>query len=321
MELFHYLARSGNFGDDLNTWFWDAFLPGWREAMPGTMLIGIGTLINNDLPRGMPKLVIGSGVGYGALPDAELMAECRFLAVRGPRSARALGLPPETGIIDPAALLPEHPDFRDIPRTGRPVFVPHMASVRRQDWARLCPKAGVDYVSPEADAHSVIRRIAGAPLVIAESMHAAIIADAFGTPWHGVSVSHRFNGSKWLDWSDSVGVDPGIRPLYPAIDGTIRRLLGKPHPASRRTDDMTGGAATREAAKAKPSPARYSWRSRVRHRLEAQMTPAAMRRFATEPGQLSDRARLEAARDRYRAVLQQVREEFSAIRREAAGRA
>lgn len=321
MELFHYLARSGNFGDDLNTWFWDAFLPGWREAMPGTMLIGIGTLINNDLPRGMSKLVVGSGVGYGALPDAELMAECRFLAVRGPRSAKALGLPPETGIIDPAALLPEHPDFRDIPRTGRPIFIPHMASVRRQDWARLCDKAGVDYVSPEADAHSVIRRIAGAPLVIAESMHAAIIADAFGTPWHGVSVSHRFNGAKWLDWADSVDVDPAIRPLYQAIDGPIRRLLRKPQPVSRKTDDMTGGAGRGEA-KDKPMRAEgdYPWRSRVRHRLETLMTPSAMRRFAAEPGQLSDRARLEKTRERYREVLRQVQSEFAAPTREAAGR-
>lgn len=295
MDLYYYHSSHGNFGDDLNTWIWDALLPGWREAWPGTTLVGVGTLINNGLPRGMPKLVVGSGLGYGAVPDAELMAECRFVSVRGPRSAAGLGLAPGKGIIDPAIMLPELPEFQNLPRTGRPVFVPHQASMFRQDWQKLCDTAGFDFVSPGGDARSVIRRLATAPLVLAESMHAVIIADAFGTPWHGVSISHLFNGAKWLDWADSVGVTPRIEPLYPWIDRAMKRLSKPGKPAA-------GGGAV-AVSEDRPTTGAMPLKRRIRHAVEAWQTESALRRFLDRPGQLSDRAVLAAAQARYRAVL------------------
>jgi succinoglycan biosynthesis protein ExoV len=307
LDLFHYHISSGNFGDDLNTWLWDEILPGWREVLPGHLLVGVGTLINDKLPRGVPKVVLGSGVGYGSgLPDAALMAECRFVALRGPRSARALGLPPELGIVDPAVLIADLPEFQNIPKSGRPVFVPHHTSVHRVDWARLCDKAGVDYVSPEGEARAVIRKLAAAPLVIAESMHAAILADAFGTPWVGVSVSHVFNGAKWLDWADSLGVVPRIQPLYPMIDALRARLpvspkallSGRaPRPAAPAEPSLSGGSAARTHAG--PLPLHL----KIRIALERPQTVPRLRALSREPGQLSDRARLAAAKARYRAVL------------------
>jgi succinoglycan biosynthesis protein ExoV len=151
LELFYFKTPGGNFGDDLNLWLWDEILPGWREARPGTLLVGVGTLINGKLPRGVPKLILGSGFGYGDPPDAALKAECEFAAVRGPLSEQALGLPPGTGIVDPAVLVADMPAFRNIPRSGRPVFVPHHASIGRVDWKALCDRAGLDYLSPEGE--------------------------------------------------------------------------------------------------------------------------------------------------------------------------
>lgn len=206
MDLFHFHIASGNFGDDLNLWLWDEILPGWREAMPGHLLVGVGTLINDKLPHGVPKVVLGAGVGYGNLPDAALKAECRFVAVRGPRSAKALGLPPEVGIVDPAVLIADLPTFQDIPKSALPIFVPHISSLGHYDWPRICKAAGCDFVSPAGEAESVIRRIVGAPLVVAESMHAAIIADAFRVPWHALAVTPDFNYEKWLDWADSLEI-------------------------------------------------------------------------------------------------------------------
>ena len=307
MDLFHYHIASGNFGDDLNLWLWDEILPGWREAMPGHLLVGVGTLINDTLPRGVPKVVLGSGVGYGNLPDAALHAECRFVAVRGPRSARALGLPPEVGIIDPAVLVADLPAFQNIPKSPRPIFVPHHASAHRMDWARLCNKAGVDYVSPEGGAKEVIAKIAAAPLVIAESMHAVILADAFGVPWVGVSISHLFNGAKWLDWADSVGVVPQIQPMYPFIDGLRSRLPVSPKAllsGRRRSRAAAAGSlalAGGSGARAHEGP--LPLHLKIRIAMERPQTVSRLRALSQQTGQLSDRVRLNAAKARYRSVL------------------
>lgn len=298
MDLFHYHLASGNFGDDLNTWLWDAILPGWREMLPGHLLVGVGTLINDKLPRGVPKVVLGSGVGYGGLPDAALMAECRFVAVRGPRSAKALGLPPETGIVDPAVLIADLPEFQNIPKSGRPVFVPHHASVHRADWARLCDKAGVDFVSPEGEARDVIRKLAAAPLVIAESMHAVILADAFGTPWVGVSISHLFNGAKWLDWADSVGVVPKICPMFPAMNAVAGLV-----PKRSRSETVIRPATSAPAAGGRGRGRKLPLRLRIRIMLERGQAVSRLKALAREPGQLSDRKQLDAAKGRYRAAL------------------
>lgn len=301
MDLFHYHIASGNFGDDLNTWLWDAVLPGWREMLPGHLLVGVGTLINDKLPRGVPKVVLGSGVGYGGLPDAALMAECRFVAVRGPRSAKALGLPPETGIVDPAVLIADLPEFQNIPKSGRPVFVPHHASVHRVDWARLCDKAGVDYVSPEGEARDVIRKLAAAPLVIAESMHAVILADAFGTPWHAVSISYRFNSSKWVDWAESLGINLTIRPLFPLLDAAASIL-----PKRNSLNALDQSVNNQSISNAVKISRKLPLRSRVRLTLEEFYGSFRLREISRNVGQLSNRGCLSDAKSRYRAVLDEL---------------
>lgn len=301
MELFHFRLASGNFGDDLNLWLWDEVFPSWREALPGHLLVGVGTLINNKLPRGVPKVVLGSGVGYGDLPDAALMAECRFVAVRGPRSAAALGLSSETGIVDPAVLIADLPAFRNTPKSGRPVFVPHHASVRRADWENLCRKAGVDYVSPEGDAREVIRKLAAAPLVIAESMHAVILADAFGTPWHAVSISHLFHAAKWQDWADSLAVPLRIRPMYPVMDW-IAQMLPK-RPVSEGTTAPVAADTSAPASHGKAARRPLPLRRRLRIALEKYQTVARLRVLSRDAGQLSDRRRLAEAKARYRVAL------------------
>lgn len=307
LELFHFKLASGNFGDDLNLWLWDEILPGWQEALPGQLLVGVGTLINDKLPRGMPKMVLGSGIGYGNLPDADLMSECRFVAVRGPRSAAALGLPPETGIIDPAVLITDLPAFQNVPKSDRPVFVPHHASVRRADWEHLCRKAGVDYLSPQGDARQIIRRLAGAPLVITESMHGAIIADAFGTPWHAVTTSPHILKSKWLDWADSLGITFNMGSLFPVSERIARRF-----PQNRKVSNGAVGrqpnlAAIPTRAPTSNFPRPKTMRQRLQRMLlvfESQIAVARLRRLSATPGTLSDRSRLMAAKARYRAALE-----------------
>jgi hypothetical protein len=127
-------------------------------------------------------------------------------------------------------------------------------------------------------------------------MHAAILADAFGTPWVGVSVSHVFNGAKWLDWADSVGVVPRIRPMFPTMEAVARLVPKGPRPEPTRSPAPAASAASRVQRK-------LPLRLRVRIFLERQQAVSRLKALAREPGQLSDRDALDAAKAHYRAAL------------------
>lgn len=209
MQLHYCETRGGNFGDDMNLWFWDDVLPNWREINPGTTMSGIGTLINKSLISSYPKiLVCGSGTGYGKL-DMTGADHVVFSWVRGPKTAALLGLEATMAVTDPACLVADLPRFADRPahKTGT-IFVPHRLTANLDlNWGRIGARAGLEVVLPTGDAVSVIKRIRDADLVIAESMHGAILADAFRVPWVSVAISHHFNTFKWRDWAESVEVE------------------------------------------------------------------------------------------------------------------
>ena len=209
MNLHYCETDGGNFGDDMNLWFWDDVMPNWREIRHDTTLCGIGTLINRPLLSNKKKIVVcGSGAGYGALPT-NCMDHVTFSWVRGPRTADILGLDPATAITDGACLVGDLPRFEDRTEKSKDtIFVPHRLTARLSlNWQVIEQRASLNVVLPQADAVSVIERIRDARLVIAEAMHAAIIADAFRVPWIPVAISHHFNTFKWHDWAESMDLD------------------------------------------------------------------------------------------------------------------
>jgi succinoglycan biosynthesis protein ExoV len=254
LELLYFKTAGGNFGDDLNQWFWDEVLPGWRTWAPDTVLVGIGTiLVKGLLPEGRRKLVLGSGVGYGEIPDIHSNPdEWDIRCVRGPRSASALGLPPAKGLIDPAVLLPEFREFSGLGRGQDCIFIPHHGSLGLLDWNRICEGTGIIPVSPAGDAKTIIRRIATARSVIAESMHAAIIADAFRVPWRSVAISRAFNAFKWQDWAESVEVDLQVTRFFSSLRD-VQSLLGRIRSPGRALPQRSGSTRS-EGRSAKRSP-------------------------------------------------------------------
>ncbi|GIZ52847.1 polysaccharide pyruvyl transferase family protein [Noviherbaspirillum aridicola] len=208
MKLFYYKDRRGNFGDDLNPWIWNALAPELFDDDDSTVLVGIGTLINSKAPARPRKVVFGSGVGYHRPPRID--HKWKFYCVRGPRSAQCLGLDRSMAISDPAVLLTRMP----IPAPTPGAFVsymPHHASLRHADWRGLCEKAGLRYLDPADDVAQTVARIRQSRLVIAEAMHAAIVADAFRVPWIAVSCYDHILDFKWSDWCESLGMS--YRPL------------------------------------------------------------------------------------------------------------
>lgn len=207
MKPFHWESTHGNFGDDLNLWLWDFLLPGLRDVHAQTLLVGVGTVLNTEiLPADGHKLVIGSGFGYGSLPDMRDRSQWDVRSVRGPLTAEKVGLPIEMGIVDPAVLVTEMPEFQNVSKNGKRTFIPHWESAAAGLWPEICKTVGLSYLDPRGEAKAVIREIAASELIVAESMHGAILADAFRVPWIAVSSSRSINSFKWNDWARSLGV-------------------------------------------------------------------------------------------------------------------
>lgn len=251
MDLYYCNTRDGNFGDDMNAWFWDALIPDRAALDPGVTLIGIGTIISRKHLAGKSRVVIaGSGVGYG-VADPLNRQGVDVAWVRGPRTASALGLPPQKAITDPACAVVRLGLFERRPKTARRLFIPHRITAGLAlDWSRIGRETGLEVVSPKLDAHTVIQSIADADLVVTESMHGAILADAFRTPWIAIAISHHFNEFKWGDWADSMETPLRLhtalaeaRGAYFALrraGSAVRGLLGD----RRRTPVRASGGGT-----------------------------------------------------------------------------
>jgi succinoglycan biosynthesis protein ExoV len=207
MDPYYWESQHGNFGDDLNLWLWDFLIPGFREVHTETLLVGVGTVLNRALlPAGRHKLVLGSGFGYGTLPDMSDKREWDIRCVRGPLTAQKVGIDPKLGIVDPAVMVAEMPEFKNLPKKHKKSFVPHWESAAAGIWPVICGTVGLHYIDPRGDAKEVIREIAQSELIIAESMHGAILSDAFRVPWVAVTTSNSINSFKWNDWAETVGV-------------------------------------------------------------------------------------------------------------------
>jgi succinoglycan biosynthesis protein ExoV len=210
----------GNFGDDLNQWLWRRLLGDvCSVADDDVLFVGIGTILDKNLPPARVTVVFGAGVGYtSAPPDISTHSpRWRIYGVRGPLTARALNFDQRFAMTDPAILLATLREFSGLDRSGV-VFIPHWKSVRYGNWQTICNELGIEFVDPCRESKSVVRRIATAEKVIAESMHAAIVADTFRVPWIPVALSREVSPFKWVDWA--LSMDLSYRPVcLPPSDG------------------------------------------------------------------------------------------------------
>lgn len=205
MKLYYYIDKRGNFGDDLNPWLWSKLIPALINDDDSEIFVGIGTLLNNNIPASPRKIVFGSGVGYGsALPTVD--EKWKFYCVRGPMTAARLGLPDSYAITDSAALVPTVFHANDSKRAGT-AFIPHHQSAWRLDWERICREVGIRYIDPRKDVDTVLGEISRSSAIIAEAMHGAILADSFRIPWMPVVLYDHILQPKWHDWTGSLAME------------------------------------------------------------------------------------------------------------------
>lgn len=319
-EIFYYKTEAGNFGDDLNLWLWDHLLPGWQDWNKDVTLFGVGTLLNEaNLAKAKQPLILGSGTGYGPAPATEDLQRAKIEALRGPRTAQALGCDPSLAVIDPAALIPrlELPFLSDHkPGAGGTIFIPHHHSMfHGLDWSSICAPSGIRLQSPADPSEVVIRNIAEARLVIAESMHAAIIADAFRVPWVPVRFNPGFNLFKWQDWGDSldVGIDPLDLLLLPrkALAGAQKlRAAARSRRANANAPTSSSDHQTIPAPAARHKPQIEIFANRIR-RNDLILVPYIqhrLRKAKRVPARLSDQVKLSQAQDRLFKIYADIRQ-------------
>jgi succinoglycan biosynthesis protein ExoV len=208
MKMFRFTdGLRGNFGDDLNRWMWKRLIDCPLDQEDGMLVLGIGTVISRKfIPARERYIVMSSGVGYDAPPEDFGDSRWTVLSVRGPLTAEALGLPPETAIIDGAALLRLLPECEPLPEDQRAgiAFMPHYESLHTGNWEEVCKMAGFEFLDPREDSEVTVQRIRKSKLVIADAMHAAIVADSLRVPWIPVVTSPQSSTFKWLDWTLSL---------------------------------------------------------------------------------------------------------------------
>lgn len=229
MRLFYCRHFSWNFGDELNPWLWQKALPiRFDHGGDGWLFVGIGTILNWPMMH-RKVAVLGAGLGYGEVSASWIQHAARhwrFYCVRGPMTARRLGIDAALAITDPGILV--HKYFPAEPAGTKSVaLVPHWLTAfsLNDRLSRVCLELGYRMVDPCEPVDSVLEAIAGSELVLAESLHGAIVADAFRVPWTPIAVRQNPHTSafKWEDWCASVKVPYAPQPLDLTAD--VQRVL------------------------------------------------------------------------------------------------
>lgn len=298
---------SANVGDELNEWIWPALLGDVQRE--GVALLGLGTLLNEHFCRRLKDArsirVMGTGAGYGELPPVD--ARWHFDAVRGLRTAKALGLAADRAVADSAYLLASL-DWQDPGHKHNDVVVvPHHRSLRYVDWEQVCEHAGVRFLSPLLPAPVFMEALAGARLVLSEAMHGAILADIARVPWQGFAFGGQFNTEKWLDWAEMFELDLRIEHLPGFYDPA---LFSEGRPLRYHLAKVFKVHASRLGL------GREKWKRMTLPSFQMDKAQARLagqlQALAEQPGMLSAQAIMDARVDQLYARVEQLRTELEA---------
>jgi hypothetical protein len=170
---------------------------------------------------------------YSPLP-AKSLAHCLFLGVRGPLTRDVLKLPSDTTIGDPGFLFPLfHPRPGASP-AGGPICVPHILDPMDDESLQKATGIGkVVRVSLPPDPDKIFEiadAITSAEFVLAGSLHAAILACAYGVPFAFLDTGHIDCPFKWDDFAASISI-PAVfvknlreaRGFYESVQSQIRK--------------------------------------------------------------------------------------------------
>lgn len=230
-----------NFGDFLTTLFVSDLFADVIGSFCSVHLIGstiCNYVINQDLRNcdtlAQPHVAFwGCGMREERKLYPRFQSKCRFLGVRGPLTRRLLDLPETTAIGDPAFLVPLLYQPAIIPELASKVIcIPHFYD-SASDETLLHMTMAEHVVSPRIPCERLallrmIDIIAGASFILAGSLHAAIVACAFGRPFAFFDSGLVDIPFKWRDFAFSVNVPTAFVRNIDEGRLAYRHLLEKP---------------------------------------------------------------------------------------------
>lgn len=193
----------GNIGDDINEFIWQNLFDIEDDKNDEHLIIGIGSLLNTNIPAAKRYTVLSAGIGYGRLPKID--DTWKFVAVRGVYSKKALNLNDDVILLDGAYLLKEFHQKPNITATNRVGYIPHVTSLENGDWRKVCELANIKFIDPRLRLDEFLKELCSCEKVLTEAMHGAIIADCYGIPWKPIKAYHHINTNKWNDWLSALG--------------------------------------------------------------------------------------------------------------------
>lgn len=256
MKMYYFRGARPNFGDVLNEWLWPRLLPDFFDGDESAFFLGIGSILYDFLPRDARKVVFGAGYG-GYTPVPHIDDRWAFYFVRGPLTARTLGLDPSLAIGD-AAILVRSCTTIGAAKVHRASFIPHWESAMDGDWVEASKEAGLHYIDPCGDVERVIADILASELLVTEAMHGAIVADALRVPWVPVRPVQPTNRGKWFDWASALDIELRPQHIVPsnALEYAMSLAAGRRsrvlalRKRGQRLRGVGGGIFRRRAAKA-----------------------------------------------------------------------
>jgi hypothetical protein len=203
-----------NFGDALYEVFLDdATKENWQNNEE-VMYFPIGSVIVNEvieetLDQGFKPFFMSCG-WRGEPLDKSLIKHCTFIGARGPQTQAELE---RVGVsvsitMDAAYAIP--PLVKQGEPNGLTLCIRHI-----KDPTDYTPNSSFEIgtdalfspvVQDKQDVLDLVEKISGARFILAGSMHAAIIADAYGVPYAPFSSSYVDCPPKWQDWLASINV-------------------------------------------------------------------------------------------------------------------
>lgn len=189
----HYWKDKPNFGDLLSPFIVEALAQQpviYEHCLYNADLIGLGSHMQKiDTPQLLKGVLWGTGHMAGRIPsvfDRWAMTPHTAKCVRGKLTRDFWGLPDTVPLGDPGLLVPLIMSHKELPKVERGfTFIPHWQNERyyRQTFPldALNPLVG-KIVSPLNDPLTVIGEILKGEVLVASSLYAIILADAYGIP-------------------------------------------------------------------------------------------------------------------------------------------
>jgi succinoglycan biosynthesis protein ExoV len=208
MKLYYHKGK--NFGDQLNPLIFDHFMPGAFDENDNGLFVGIGSLIGLVSRFPQRKVVFSSGLAdgdastYGPVPND--LSSYEFVCVRGPLTAKRLGLNADLAITDGAILLAamQLPLVRSHEVIS---FMPHAGSEQFYDHQKMAEELGWQFISPMEEPQQVLQKMMRSKFIVTEAMHGAIVADTLRIPWIPYVGFSTVNHFKWQDWCMSMELE------------------------------------------------------------------------------------------------------------------